>query len=133
METSLCIDTGIVVGILRKEKETMRWLETLPEDKPLAISLITLFELYRGAFLNSRTQEEIKAIEQVESQLILLPLTPKHMRSAAQESVLLQKKGLSVDIRDLLIGICARDEGYALKTKNEKHFKNIDGLQISTN
>jgi predicted nucleic acid-binding protein len=33
-------------------------------------------------------------------------------------------------MQDLLIGICAKEEGYSLKTKNQKHFANIPGLKV---
>lgn len=129
VETAICLDTGIVLDILRKKEETITWLKANPDAK-IAITLITLFELYRGVYLGSHIDNELKDIEEVKERVFVLPLTEAHMRSAAQVSVDLQKKGITIDIRDLLIGICAKEEGYSIKTRNQKHFTNIPELKL---
>lgn len=131
LETPLCLDSGIVMRILRKEKETLHWLESVSENRPLAITLLTLFELYRGAYLGSRIFEEIQSIEHLADNLSILPFTSEHMRLAAEVSVELQKKGMTIDIRDLLIGVCVREEGCILKTNNRKHFEHIPRLNLA--
>lgn len=131
LEASICLDTGVVIDILRKKEETILWLTSLPEECSISITLITLFELYRGAYIGLRQKEEVGAIDILKEQMIILPLTPEHMQKAAEESVILQKKGTGIDIRDLLIGICAREEKCILKTHNKKHFKKISGLIVA--
>lgn len=131
VETFICLDTGIVIDILRKKKETLLWLESLKREQPLAITLITTFEIYRGIYGGGRAIEEMETFEPLKKQLTLLPITESHLREAARESIRLQKAGMDIDIRDLFIGICAREEGCALKTNNPKHFVNIQGLKIS--
>ena len=130
LETTLCLDTGIIIDILRKKKETLLWLESIKREQPLAITLITVFEIYRGIYGGTRAIEELESFEYLKKQLTLLPFTETHMREAARASILLQRAGKEIDLRDLLIGICAREEGCILKTNNKKHFTSIPNLRI---
>ncbi|MEK6825310.1 MAG: type II toxin-antitoxin system VapC family toxin [Nanoarchaeota archaeon] len=132
METSICLDTGIVVDILRREEKAITWLKQVKRDRPIAITLITVFEIYRGIYISKNSLQESEAFEYLKKQLLVLPLVEKHVREAARISIILQKEGNSIDMQDLLIGICAREEGYALKTNNLKHFVNIPDLKLLT-
>ncbi len=130
METVICLDTGVVIDILRKKEDAILWLKDIKHEQPLAITLITVFEIYRGIYGGTRTIEELEAFEYLKKQLIVLPITENHMREAARISIILQKSGKEIDIRDLLIGICTREEGYILKTNNQKHFIAIPDLKL---
>ncbi len=125
----ICLDTGAAIDILRK-KEVIIWLNSLSSESVVFITPITLFEIYRGIYLGSRIEEELKDFEEMLEYLEIIPLTQFHMHEAARTSVELQKKGISLDIRDLLIGICAREEGCVLKTRNRKHFVDIPELKL---
>ena len=41
-----------------------------------------------------------------------------------------EKSGETIEIRDLLIGCIAREEGLSLLTRNVKHFRKIPGLTV---
>ena len=131
MEDLICLDTGIVVALLRKSEFSWRWLHSLSPETIVSTTLITLFELYRGVYLGSRIKEELTDIKDLLESITILPFTQEHMNEAARVSVELQKKGISLDIRDLLIGVCAREEGSSLKTNNKKHFENIPELTLA--
>ena len=130
VENAICLDTGIVIDILRRKEKTVQWLNDIEREKSIALTLITLFEIYRGVYRSERIAEELEAFEYLKRQLLILPLTEEHMREAARESIRLQKAGKEVDIRDLLIGVCAREEGCTLKTNNRKYFMDIRGLRL---
>jgi tRNA(fMet)-specific endonuclease VapC len=42
----------------------------------------------------------------------------------------LESLGAPVDLRDVLIGVIARENGASLATGNAKHFKRIRGLTV---
>lgn len=130
VEAVICLDTGVVIDILRKKEQIVRWLASVQQERLLAITLITLFEIYRGVYQGKRIHEELEAVEYLKKQLTILPLTEQHMQEAASESIRLQRNGKKIDIRDIFIGICAREEGCMLKTNNRKHFTDIRGLQL---
>lgn len=49
---------------------------------------------------------------------------------AGRESAKLESKGLTLDYRDVFIGVCAREHRMCLKTYNKKHFQRITGLTL---
>ena len=131
MEDLICLDTGAAVDILRKTESALQWLNSLSPETVVSTTLITLFELYHGVYLGSRIKQELEDIKDMLEYTAVLPLTANHMQVAAQESVALQRKGKTIDLRDLLIGVCTREEGFTLKTRNPKHFADIERLEIS--
>ena len=94
METSICLDTGIVVDILRREEKAITWLKQVKRDRPIAITLITVFEIYRGIYISKNSLQESEAFEYLKKQLLVLPLVEKHVREAARISIILQKEGI---------------------------------------
>ncbi len=62
--------------------------------------------------------------------LIIFNMTVKDAIKAGEEIAYLESLGLKIDIRDLLIGIITRENGYALLTGNVKHFNRIKDLDI---
>ncbi len=131
MENLVCLDTGVLIGLLRKNEQVIAWFNSIPAETQTATTLITLFELYKGAYQSKFKEKELQDIEELKEEIVILPLNREHMKEAAQEIVFLQKNGKGIDIRDLIIGIVARKEGYSLKTYNKKHFENIHGLKLT--
>jgi len=39
-------------------------------------------------------------------------------------------KGAKIPFEDLLIGTCALERGYAIATRNVRHFRKIPGLEV---
>ena len=39
-------------------------------------------------------------------------------------------KGVTIPLDDLLIGTCALERGYAVATRNQRHFQKIPGLTL---
>lgn len=59
-----------------------------------------------------------------------MALTFKEAIKAGEEMAYLASLGLIVDVRDLLIGIIARENNYAVATGNIKDFNRIRGLEV---
>ena len=70
-------------------------------------------------------------MERLASRLLVLGLTVREALKAGEEAAYLESLGLAMDVRDLLIGIIARENGYAVATGNVKHFTGIRGLQVT--
>lgn len=52
------------------------------------------------------------------------------MEEAGKISAKLEKKGMMVEFKDVLIGVSAKMNNYSLKTSNLKHFQRIEGLKL---
>ena len=54
MESKICLDTDVVVNFLRGNKQEAEFIRSKEESADLAITYITLFELYYGAYKSSK-------------------------------------------------------------------------------
>ena len=126
METKICIDTNVLVDFLRNKKEAIEWIHG-QEGSILATTTITLFELYHGPYLY---QKDIYAVQQLAQRLLVLTLSDESSRRAGEMLAKLQKKGLEIEFRDVLIGSIAATEGFAVKTNNKKHFLRMDDVRV---
>ena len=126
----LTLDTDILVDLLRGRKKAATVIEIFEKSlERLNTTVINLFELYYGAY-RLGSADEIAAVRELENTLEILQLTPKIAEIAGKELAKLAKQGKLIDIRDLLIGIIARENKCTLVTGNIKHFERISELNI---
>ena len=126
----LTLDTDILVDLLRGRKKAVTVIEMFEKSlERLNTTVINLFELYYGAY-RLGSVDEIVAVRELENTLEILQLTPKIAEIAGKELAKLAKQGKLIDIRDLLIGIIARENKCTLVTGNIKHFERISELNI---
>ncbi len=125
----ICLDTDIVIDYLRQTEETENLAEKLYlRFDEIALTAITVYELLLGVeYLGGKNRSEVEAI--IESSLIL-PLSEQASREAAKISAELKRSGSPIGIADELIAAICRTFGICLLTRNVRHFKRIDGLQI---
>lgn len=129
MENKICLDTDILVDFLRNKKEAVEFIQENETKVVFAITFITLFELYYGAYKSGAAQNLIK-LEELQQRLKVLSTTKEAMKKAGEILASLERQGEPLDFRDLLIGSMALTEGFAIKTNNKKHFSRIPGLTI---
>ncbi len=130
MEDTLFLDTDVLIDILRNEPKTINWIKENEERYEFATTVINLFELYTGAYKAINYGEKIKDIEELSEKLKVFPFLLKHSKEAGKQRAKLEKKGILIDSRDLLIGIIALIEGFPIKTNNKKHFSRIEDLKV---
>ena len=121
----LCLDTNIIIHILRGNTQWVKWLQERPLDI-FYITQITLFELYLG--LEAQSLRHKKMLEQILECVSILELTNTIYIEAAKECARLERLGNSIEFRDALIGVCAREYNIPLVTQDRKHFVRIQGL-----
>ena len=128
-------DTGFCIDWLRentrgREGEASRRLRSL--GVPLAISIFTQCELEAGA-QGSRTQAaELTKVRRFVGHLSLI--LPGRGFPALYGEVLqgLRDSGAMIPLMDLLIGLCAKQEGLAVLTRDVEHFSMISGLTVES-
>ena len=122
------LDTNIVIYVIKKRP--LEVLKTFNKNSGrMAISSITLAELFHGAEKSSRCAENLAVIDDFISRLEVLPYTPKAAQHYGSIRASLERKGDPIGVNDLHIAAHARSEGLVLVTNNLKEFERVPALE----
>ena len=123
------LDTDTIIHIL---KGHVRVLENLRRnfDERMSLSVISLMELYYGAFKSQRVASNLAKIRTMESKLEIIPLGRESSEIFGMLKANLAKQGTPLDDFDLTLASCALAYNLVLVTNNVKHFQRIDGLKL---
>jgi len=119
----IILDTNVLIEILKDNQSTIEKVQSF--NSPLAISSITVMELFYGAL----NKAEVKKLEK----FVALFETIDVNEAISQQSTSLIKtyaKSHNLDIPDSLIGSTALVLDAPLFTYNLKDFRFIDGLEL---
>lgn len=123
------LDTNICIYLLKRHPS--RLLEQFNRcSGQIAISVITVGELYFGAEKSERQAENFEAVELFFSGVTILPFSKDAALHFAQIRVELKRAGTPIGPYDMLIAAHARGEGLILVTNNEREFRRVSGLQL---
>lgn len=125
------LDTNICVSVLRGLFNYKDILENIAKED-CYISELTLYELKVGEALARKKQKGFKnqGLTRLLAVLQVLPMV-NAIGFAADEKARLQLAGTPIeDDFDLLIGCSSVVFGMKMVTENEKHFKNIKGIDL---
>ena len=123
------LDTNIVIYVLKRRP--IEVLATFNANASrMAISSITLAELVHGAEKSSRVSENLSAIEDFCSRLVVLPYGAKAAQHYGAIRAVLEKLGQPIGVNDLHIAGHARSEGLVLVTNNMSEFERVPALQV---
>lgn len=119
----LAVDTDVLIDYLRDRPEAVAFLEDC--QRPLALSVITVAELYAGV----REGDERTRLDAFVEAFELLPLDS---RAAAQAGLWRQRYGRShgTGLADALMAACAAAAGATLATLNRRHFPMLTDLLV---
>jgi tRNA(fMet)-specific endonuclease VapC len=126
VETSVVLDTDVLVSDLRGKTSVLKGLE----GKDSGTTVVNAFELFHGAYKSKESSANLAATRGLLGSLRILGLSLKAAERAGEVLAQVQKSGQQIEIRDLLIGCIAREEGLSLLTHNVKHFRKIPGLTV---
>jgi tRNA(fMet)-specific endonuclease VapC len=96
----------------------------------MAISAITLSELYHGAEKSAKVAQNLAVVEEFASLLEVLPYFAKAAAHYGAIRCALEKAGRPIGINDLHIAAHARSEGLTLVTNNLGEFERVPGLLV---
>ena len=94
----------------------------------LAVSNVTLAELYFGAYNSSKVEANLRRIGTFKKHLTVYSDSEESAECFGKFKVDLKKKGRPIEDFDLLIASIAFVNGCILVTNNIQHFDRIDGL-----
>jgi len=127
------VDTDVLINTLRKKPDRgcidfLRHIES--GDISGYLSVLTVFELYYGAYLSDNPTKNIKPVNELLSIFSILDLSLDTCKHSGQVGAGLCVDGAGIDFRDLLIGVTARQLNMVLVSYNLKHFSRINGLRV---
>jgi len=123
------LDTDTIIYILKGHPTVEQSLQRYPHD-PVRLCVITLMELYYGAYKSQRVTSNLAKIRTLENSLEILPVGQEVVEIFGIEKAKLEGRGTPLDDFDLVLGCCALAHNLTLVTNNVKHFKKIESLRV---
>lgn len=97
----------------------------------LKISIVTLMELYYGAYKSQKVTSNLSKIKSIEDAIEIIPLGRESAEVFAMLKANLEKSGTPLDDFDLILAACALAHDFILVTNNLKHFERVEGLRLT--
>lgn len=130
MAVRYLLDTNICIYIAKHNPPAVRArFEQLSADA-LAMSVVTLGELQYGAEKSQARANALAVLQQLQSAIQVMPLTPTVGQHYGQIRSALERAGQPIGNNDLWIAAHARAEGWVLVTNNEREFRRVEGLAV---
>ncbi len=131
--TKYLLDTNILIDFLNEVPSVVEHV-LLTGTHRCYISVISLHELYYGAYLARERKKEYFTRELKKINTLLDYFTVLHLNSRGEEyahiKYALRKIGKPVDEFDMLIAGQALSEGLIVVTDNLKHFENMPNVKV---
>jgi predicted nucleic acid-binding protein len=124
------LDTDILIYSLKGHPTVKIHLER-HRQAVLKISIVTLMELYYGAYKSQRVMSNLGKIKSIEDAIEIVPLGRESAEVFAMLKTNLEKSGTPLDDFDLILAACALVHDFVLVTDNLKHFERIEGLRLA--
>lgn len=126
----ICIDTDLLIDMLRGQKETVDKIKDIEGVFHLATTVINSFELYYGAFRTEKREKNVLYVDKLLERLLILKMKQESSKHAGKILADLEKKGEIIDFRDVLIASIAITTDTTLFTRNISHFERIEGIKL---
>lgn len=123
------LDTDWIINLLAGNKEAEEKIQHLDPDD-IVISLITVAEIYEGAYAYSNPDEHLQSFRVFFSNFKLVNLNLSVMEKFAEIRSYLRRTGKIISDFDILLGATALHHGFTVLTYNKKHFERIPDLKI---
>jgi tRNA(fMet)-specific endonuclease VapC len=123
------IDTDRIIDFLKGDEKTVEKLISLL-DEGLAVSVISLAELYEGVYGSDNPEKSMKGLNDFLTNVTILDVDSEISRVFGNKRASLRKEGKLIDNFDLLIAATCMHYDITLITNNTRHFEKIEGLNI---
>jgi tRNA(fMet)-specific endonuclease VapC len=124
------LDTDTIIYSLKGHEAVQRNLSTHIDD-PMSLSVISLMELYYGAYKSQKVTSNLSKIRILEKTFEIIPAGTESAEIFGILKADLEKSGNPLDDFDLIIAACAMTYNLTLVTNNYRHFERIDGLKLA--
>lgn len=120
------LDTSQIVYYLRQEQHVVDALESRKQEG-LAVSVVSVAELYEGVFRASDSQEAERVLQDFLSEVAILEVDEGVARVFGQERARLRQAGTPISDLDLLIAATALHYGLTVLT-SDRAFERVENL-----
>ena len=124
------LDTDTIIYSLKGHPAVRKNL-MLHTDDPMSLSIITLLELYYGAYKSQKVTSNLAKIRILENSFDIISLGTESAATFGLLKADLEKIGNPLDDFDIMIAACAMTYNLTLVTNNYRHFQRIDGLKLA--
>ena len=130
----VCLDTAFLADLFRKNPAAeMKLKEFVDAREEISITVMTVAELYFGAYKSNRLEEEKAKVEQIKRRFLILEMNESAAQKFGELLSRLEKSGKTISDRDVLIAAIAISKGEnTIVTRNEKDFARISELSVIT-
>jgi len=132
----IVLDSSIIIEAERKHQTVEELHESIQQrfgEIEITMSAVTLAELVHGVARANTEQRRARRrafIDELKQDVPVHPVTDATAELAGTIGGEQAAKGITIPIDDLLIGTSAIEQGYAVATRNVRHFKSIPGLTV---
>jgi tRNA(fMet)-specific endonuclease VapC len=132
----LILDSSVIIDAERKGQTVEDFLEQIRQsagEVEIAISAVTVAELVHGVYrANTQERQERRRmfIDELKRHVPVHPVTDETGEIIGRISGEQAAKGIKIPFDDLAIGASAIEQGYAVVTRNARHFQLIPGLVV---
>ena len=127
----ILLDTDVIVDFLRNGIDASSVFNHVKNKKIQAfVSVITTFKLYNGALLSSNPKQKLEDLNIILGYVEIISFDNTQSYVASKIYAYLVKKGIKLEMRDILIASCAIAKNMKILTNNKKHFNRIPELQF---
>ena len=127
-----CLDTDLLVAILRGAEDARGKMEELDREGRHNTTAINSFELFYGAHKSAQRRSNLDKTKVLLERLDVLPFRRESAEAAGEALAELSTKGDSIDFRDAMIAGIVKSHGLTLVTRNTRHFGRVKGLRLES-
>jgi tRNA(fMet)-specific endonuclease VapC len=126
----LVLDTTILVDALRGRMMALRMIEEIEDtDEIICTTQINVLELFKGAYLSNKPDENIKKVKKLLEAFVILSIYEDVFEMFGALSADLRSRKQSIGDFDELIACIAMVNGAAI-ISSDNHFKRVPGLKV---
>ena len=133
----ILFDTTFLIDLVNGDPGAVKIASNLDEmEESAALSVISMHEYLLGVYLTYYGKElfrqKLDSAKRDLSKFRILPFTKNSAHLSAKIQAEVTKKGKPIGINDIYIGATALYYNIKLMSRNERHFKQITGLDLTT-
>ena len=127
--TTLIVDTDVVSFLLKGDTRAQLYHPHL-QDKTLALSFMTIAELYPWAYVRDWGKRKLTRLEEQLHRYVIVPFDNDLCRQWARICVERRRLGRPISVQDAWVAATALRHSCPLVTHNGDDFSDIAGLEV---
>lgn len=130
------LDSSVVIEAERQHLSVAQFLKQIIEkigEMEAALCAITVAELVHGVYradTPERRERRRVFLDELKAAVPVYPITDSTAELVGKIGAESSARGVIIPFDDLLIGACALERGYAVATRNFRHFEKILDLSL---